>query len=328
MNEERFVRDRVARWDELRALVDRGTQAGLRALAGSEVRRLGALYRAATADLATARTLRLSRETQAHLNRLCASAHDLVYARRSRGSLERAQAFLGGGFARLVRATAPYHAAAAFAFVLGVAAAYLVFRQDPALADRMLGAHVRGGALRAAADEHYIEIPGLVRPLFSWGIMANNVNATLVGFALGSLLGVGGLLFALYQGMFALGGVLAVYADEGLAYVVLTFAAAHGPLELTAIFIGIGAGMRTGLAPLVPGRRTRMAALVATARESVALLGGVAVMLVLAGLLEGFVSPSYLPPAVKWGIGALTIGGMAAYFGWAGRAPAAGPAPG
>ncbi len=320
MNEERFVRDRVAGWEELRTLIDRASQAGLRSLGGDDVRRLGRLYRAATADLATARTLRLSPETRAHLNRLCAASHDLVYARRARGGVARARRFLlRGGFADLARRTAGYHAAAALAFVLGAVGAFLVFRDDPALADRMLGAHVRSGALRAAVDEHYIEIPGLVRPLFSWGIMANNVNATLIGFALGAFFGIGGLFFALWQGMFAIGGALAVYADEGVAHVMLTFAAAHGPLELTAIFIGIGAGMRVGLAPFLPGRRSRMTALVETARESVALLGGVAAMLVMAGLLEGLVSPSHLPPPVKWAVGGATILGMILYFGAAGR---------
>jgi uncharacterized membrane protein SpoIIM required for sporulation len=333
LNEERFVRDRIERWDELRALVDRAGQVGLRALAGEDVRRLGALYRAATADLATARTLKLSSETQAHLNRLCAAAHDLVYARRSRGSMERARRFLAGGFARLVRQTGGYHLAAAGAFAAGMTAAFLVFRNDPALADQMLGSHVRAGALRAAVNERYIDIPGLVRPLFSWGIMANNVNATLIGFALGSLAGVGGLLFSMWQGMFAIGGALAVYADEGVAHLILTFAAAHGPIELTAIFIGIGAGMRTGIAPLLPGRRSRLAALVETARESAALLGGAACMLVIAGLIEGFISPSALPPAVKWSVGALTVVGLVAYFGLAGRrsesvSPAAANGPG
>ena len=319
MNEERFVRDRIERWNALRALVDRAGQVGLRALEGTEVRRLGALYRAATADLATARTLRLSEATRSHLNRLCAAAHDLVYARRRRGSIERSRRFLAGGFAQLVRATGGYHVAAGLAFFLGVAAAYLVFRNDPALADAMLGSHLRSGALKATVDEHYIEVPSLVRPLFSWGIMANNVNATLIGFAMGAILGIGGLLFALWQGMFAIGGALAVYADEGVAHVILTFAAAHGPLELTAIFIGVGAGMRTGLAPLMPGRRSRSAALVTTARESVALLGGAAVMLVMAGLLEGLLSPSHLPAPVKWIVGGLTIVGMVVYFSAAGR---------
>jgi len=320
MNEERFVHVRIDKWNELRDLVERAQQAGLRSMKGAEVQRLGALYRAATADLATARTLDLTPETQAHLNRLCAAAHDLVYSRTSRGAVGRARTFLlGGGFPRLVRKTAWYHLASGGAFVLGAAAAFLVFVDDPALADSVLGAEVRRGALRSLATESYLDVPGLVRPLFGWGIIANNVNVTLISFAIGSVLGGFGILFMLYQGMFAIGGALAVYADVGAAHIILTWAAAHGPLELTAIFIAAGAGIRTGLSPLLPGRRSRSAAFAETARESVALLGGAAVMLVFAGLLEGFVSPAVIAPQVKWAVGAVTIVLMIVYFCAGGR---------
>jgi len=325
MNEERFVRDRFDDWRELRALVERAQQAGLRSMKGAEVRRLGALYRAATADLATARTLSLTRETQAHLNRLCAASHDLIYARSSRGAMGRARVFLiGGGFARLFRQTAGYHFAAGFAFMLGVAAAFLVFRDDPALADSILGPELRRSALRSLATESYLDVPGLVRPLFGWGIIANNVHVTMMSFAIGSVLGGFGILYMLYQGMFAIGGALAVYTDMGAAHMILTWAAAHGPLELTAIFIGTGAGIRTGIAPLLPGRRSRSAAFAETARESISLLGGAAVMLVFAGLLEGFVSPAVIPPPVKWAVGACTIAAMIFYFGFTGRPRVAG----
>jgi uncharacterized membrane protein SpoIIM required for sporulation len=320
VNEERFVRDRVDRWTELRTLVERAQQAGLRSMAGGEVRRLGALYRAATADLAIARTVGLTRETQAHLNRLCAAAHDLVYARKSRGAVGRARSFLlGGGFAALVRRTAGYHIAAGAAFALGAIAAFLVFRDDPALADRVLGPDLRRGAIRSLSTGSYLDIPGLVRPFFGWGIIANNVNVTIVSFALGALAGGFAILFMVWQGMIAIGGALGVYADVGAAHIILTWAAAHGPLELTAIFIGTGAGMRTGTSLLLPGRRTRLVAFVETARESIALLGGAAVMLVMAGLLEGFVSPAVIPPPAKWAVGAFTVAMMVLYFSRAGR---------
>ncbi len=327
MNEDRFVRARMSRWAELRDLIDQASNGGLRSLEGDEVRRMGHLYRAATADLALARTLGASADTLTHVNRLCAAGHDLIYARRTGGAGSRAVAFARGGFAALVRSTGRFHLVAGGAFALGVLAAYLVFRNDPALADRMLGDELRRRAERAATDATYIEIPGLVRPAFSWGIMTNNINVTLSAFALGAAGGVLGVLYLLWQGMFALGGVLAVFADRGVADVLITFAAAHGPIELTAIFIGAGAGLRTGVAPLLPGRLGRMAAFVATARESIALLGGACGMLVIAGLLEGFVSPSALPSPVKWSIGVLTIVALCVYFGCAGRASAAPQSP-
>ena len=69
MNERRFVDDRLPRWKELRALLDRAHLRGLSSLSGGDVRRLGSLYRSATTDLAAARSLRLSEATVQHVNR-------------------------------------------------------------------------------------------------------------------------------------------------------------------------------------------------------------------------------------------------------------------
>ncbi len=323
MSEERFVRERIEGWTDLRALVTRAQQRGLRSLSGADVRRLGALYRAATADLATARTLRLDPDTIAHVNRVAAAAHDLVYAAPARPAGSRLWHFVSAGFPALVRRTAAYHVTAGVTFLLGVAAAFAVFRHDPAFADTVFGPDLRARAVASASGASYLELPGMVRPVFSWGIVTNNVNAMLAAFALATPFAFGGVVMMLYQGMFALGGVLAVFADEGAAGSVLTFAAAHGPLELTAIFIGCGAGMRIGVAPLLPGRRERLAAFVDTAKESIALVGGAALMLLLAAQFEGHVSPTTLPPVVKWSVGAVWVVLLALYFGRAGRRTAA-----
>ncbi len=322
MNEERFVHARVTSWEELRDLVNLAHGSGLRSLGGDRVRRLGALYRQATADLATARTHGLTSETQAHLNRLCASSHDLIYAGRTAGGVGRALTFLRRGFPSLVRRTAPYHLVAAGLFLVAATAAFFVFRDDPELADATLGPGMRSRAhaaiARADAANRYVDIPGLLRPFASWGLMAHNMNVALMAFALGSVGAIGGVGVLLLNGV-SIGGALGIFADEGVAEVLLTFVAAHGPLELTGVFIATGAGVRVGLAPLMPGRLSRWAALVSRGRESVALLGGVAVLLVIAGLLEGFVSPSDLPPPAKWCVGLATAIALGWYLLRAGR---------
>jgi len=159
-----------------------------------------------------------------------------------------------------------------------------------------------------------IQLTGLWLPVLSWGIMANNIRVALIGFALGATAGVGTVLLLAVQGV-NLGGGFAVFHDAGVGGVLWTFIAAHGPLEMTAIFISCGAGMRFGLALVVPGRRSRAAAFRDTGRESVAMLLGTAAMLVAAGLLEGFLSPSQAPPPVKWAAGGATAVFMVWYFG-------------
>jgi uncharacterized membrane protein SpoIIM required for sporulation len=120
-----------------------------------------------------------------------------------------------------------------------------------------------------------------------------------------------------------LGGVAGLFNARGLNLYLWSFVLPHGVLELTAICIAGGAGLWLGSALVLPGRRTRRSALVRRGREAVSLLGGTVVLLVLAGLVEGFVSPSTLPAAAKLAFGALSGLVLFAYLHGAGRSTAA-----
>lgn len=309
MNERRFVAERGERWRELGELIDRAQRFSLRSLAGRDVRRLGALYRAATSDLALARTLNCSDDTVRHVNRLCAGAHDLVYGTRRRspgGALVRA---LAADFPLLVRRTFAWHAAATALFVVAALATYVVFREDPDLADRTLGPVFRSRADRSAAmpedARRYLELRGAFTPFLSWGIIANNVTVSLVLFSTGAATVVLSAFLLVMNGAM-IGGGFAVFADAGVPGVLATFVVAHGPLELAALWIAGGAGMRVGAAWMLPGRRTRTAAFQDAGREALTLLLGTTAMLVVAGLIEGFLSPSAAPGAVKYAVGGVT----------------------
>jgi uncharacterized membrane protein SpoIIM required for sporulation len=323
VREDRFVDERRERWAELRELVDEAQTRGLRSLSGREARDLGALYRAAATDLAVARTRRFSDGTVAHLNRLCVAAHGLVYSGRSAGqTTARGAALFLDTFPALVRRTWRWHAFAAFVAIGSGLAAYFALAGDADLTERTLGTALQQRAERALAApddaRRYVEVPDLWMPVFSWGIMTNNIRVALMGFAFGAAGAAGAVALLIAQGV-NIGGAFAVYRDAGVPGLLATFTSAHGPLELTAIFISCGAGMRLGLSVLVPGRRSRATAFREAGLESVTMLIGVAAMLVVAGLIEGFLSPSGAPPPVKWGVGAATLGFMAWYFGTAGR---------
>jgi uncharacterized membrane protein SpoIIM required for sporulation len=80
----------------------------------------------------------------------------------------------------------------------------------------------------------------------------------------------------------------------------------HGILELTAICIAGGAGLTLARAIYAPGDLPRRDALRLAGTEAVQLLAGVAMMLILAGLIEGYITPTTLPPNFKLGFAALT----------------------
>jgi uncharacterized membrane protein SpoIIM required for sporulation len=318
LTEERFVEERSPRWAELRALVQRAQLRGLASLTGEEVRRLGSLYRTATTDLAAARSLRLSETAVQHVNRLCVAAHGLIYAGHTDGAMSKAASLFVTGFPALVKRTWKWHVAAAAALILPAIATFLVLRGNPDLAEHTLGLTYQQRAERAAAmpedSRRYFEMPGLWMPVLSWGLMANNIRVTLMGFALGATAGVGTLIFLAANGV-NLGGGFAIFHDAGVADVLATFIAAHGPFELCAVFISCGAGMRFGVSMLVPGRRSRAAAFREAGLGSVTMLIGTSAMLVCAGLLEGFLSPSDAPAPAKWGAGVASALFMVWYFG-------------
>jgi uncharacterized membrane protein SpoIIM required for sporulation len=102
---------------------------------------------------------------------------------------------------------------------------------------------------------------------------------------------------------------------------ILTFVAGHSPLELTAIVISGAAGLQMGRALIVTNGLTRLGSLTEHRRPLSAQIVGAAVMLLGAALIEGFWSPSALPPVVKWTFGGVLLALVVLYLTFAGRQP-------
>lgn len=316
-----LVRSRRAAWDEYRALLAQAQRRGLVALPETEVSRFAALYRGLAADLARARSYRASGDLLYALERWVAAGHNLLYrpAQRSWRLLGR---WLAAGFPALVRRRWRPILFASAVFYLPALVAYAAIRLDPPRARELLPAAVIARAeeapQRTAQGKGYVEVPELFMPAMATGIIANNVQVTFGAFAGGVLAGVGTVLVLVFNGVF-LGAVAALFANHGSALQLWTFVLPHGITELTAICIAGGAGVWLGSAIVLPGRRTRGEVLVERGREAVALLGGTVFLLVIAGIIEGFVSPSTLPGAVKFAVAAAVALLLFAYLLLAGR---------
>ena len=122
-------------------------------------------------------------------------------------------------------------------------------------------------------------------------IFTNNIQVTFLAFAGGILLGLG-TLYVLIQNGILLGAVagLAIGAGNGRPFFELVVA--HGVLELSCIAVAGAAGLRLASAIVDPGTRSRMDALRTEARAAVEIVLGTAVWLVVAGLVEGFLTPA------------------------------------
>jgi uncharacterized membrane protein SpoIIM required for sporulation len=146
----------------------------------------------------------------------------------------------------------------------------------------------------------------------------NNIGIAFRCFATGIVFGVGSLFFAIYNGLIigvGVGWVIRVGNGANIG----TFICGHGPFELTAIVISAAAGLQMGWALVQTDGRTRLGSLRAQARELGHLIVGAAAMLAIAALLEGYWSPSSMPPPVKWAASGVFVVLIAAWLGFAGR---------
>jgi uncharacterized membrane protein SpoIIM required for sporulation len=150
--------------------------------------------------------------------------------------------------------------------------------------------------------------------------MTNNIQVAILAFAGGTLLGVF-TLYLLAQNGLMLGIVAGASQALGFAPNLWGFVAAHGVIELSVIFIAGGAGLQLGWSVIRPGLLTRRAALVLAARRAAQLLLGCIPLLMIAGTIEGFVSPSDLPLAAKLAVSFTSGVLMYGYLLLAGREP-------
>jgi uncharacterized membrane protein SpoIIM required for sporulation len=153
------------------------------------------------------------------------------------------------------------------------------------------------------------------------GIMTNNLTVGFLMFAAGITAGLGTLWMLITNGL--LMGVLAVTtARAGMAMQLCDFVAAHGALELPAIFIAAGAGLEIARGLLFPGILPRKESLRQAGSRGAKLLLGTIPMLVVAGVIEAFVSPVKLPTALKFTLSAALFTALVLYLSSARTKPA------
>ncbi len=306
-NLDEFVSERAPTWTELEALVDRAGSRPSR-LGADGVRRLGECYRAATADLAIARRRFPGDPVVARLERLVQRGRQGVYnAPSSRRSLWE---FFANGYWRRVRERKAILAIAFLALAVPTLLGGFWAYRDPGPASGLVPTKYQtvtqprapGNTLGLTVDQE----SSVASQIFT-----NNIGVTFFAFAGGLVLGLGTLYVLLQNGvMLGVVGGLAIGSGNGNSFFELV--TAHGVLELSCIIVSGAAGLRLGWAIIDPGNRTRGEALREEARAAIEIVLGTAPWLVVAGLVEGFLTPSGtgLPTvlAVGFSLGAIYWG--------------------
>ncbi|HET9588443.1 MAG TPA: stage II sporulation protein M [Anaerolineales bacterium] len=301
MRTDEFYQSRKNDWEALSHLLDQ-SQRDMRGLSESQVRYLARLYRAATSDLALAKRDFPRSEITAYLNQLVARAHAVVY-RSEPLALKRIWGFAAAGFPRLFRETWIFTFIAALLFIFPAVVSGLVTYARPASATLLLPLQAHRLIGIVEDKELWIDIPVEERPYVSAFIMRNNIQVSFLAFASGLTAGLL-TLWVLFLNGLMIGTLTGLTAFHGIGFELWTFVIGHGVIELSVIFMAGGSGLMLGWAILQPGLLRRRDALAQAARKAVYLLLGAVPWLVVAGTIEGFISPNEdIPIPVKWTVG-------------------------
>jgi uncharacterized membrane protein SpoIIM required for sporulation len=301
-----FTASRQPHWVELEALLARSEGNGLRHFDASQIEAFARTYRQTVCDLAIARRDFPDDQLTLWLNGLASRAHLRLY-RAPAPSWQRLGQFFWTDFARRFRAARTYLLVSALLLFGPAVVAYLAALLDPTLRDALVPARLRQVM---ESGTTWTDMQPAVRPGMATLIFTNNIQVSFLAFAGGVLFGLG-TAFVLVSNGLSLGAVLGAAQFYGVAPLLWSFVSPHGYLELTCIVIAGAAGLMLGNALLRPGLQLRREALARAARRAVELVVGTAPVLVVAGLIEGFISPSDLPMTLKLAIGPLT--GIALY---------------
>lgn len=314
IDQDRFVAARKERWRQLEELLT--DDKGLHRRPPSSISEAGALYRSACADLMRARSAGYEYELVAYLDALAARAHNQLYGARPLrlGALVR---FVGEHFPRALRAHGRFFAIASALFVVPMVLTLIGTLLHPPFAVQVLPQPMLDASAASYADGLEGRDAGSDATMAGFYVH-NNVGIAFRCFATGILLGLGSVFFLVYNGI-VIGTVIGWVIVQGHGPNILTFICGHAPFELTAICISGGAGLQMGYALVRTEGKTRLGSLRAQAPAIGSIIGGAALMLMVAALIEGFWSPSAVSPPVKWAVAGVLSLMVAAYLALAGR---------
>ncbi len=267
------------------------------------------MYRQTASDLATVREDITSRPFTSYLNQLLARAHNLIYMGRRQqwGTIAR---FYVETFPRIFRETFPLVLLSALVFVAAGIAGALVTLRDPGFAHQILGPDMIETIEKHEMWTHSILT---IKPAAASGIMTHNMAVGFAMFAEGITAGLGTIRLLIINGL--LMGVLAVAtARAGMALQLWDFVAAHGALELPAIFIAAGAGLEIARGLLFPGMMPRKESLRQAGNRGAKLLLGTIPLLVVAGVIEAFISPVKIATPLKFLLSAVLFTALVLYL--------------
>jgi uncharacterized membrane protein SpoIIM required for sporulation len=317
MDLDRFLATNQPLWDRLSTLAARGTR-GANRLSAQEIDELVRLYQRTSSHLSYVRTYYRDPALTARLTGLVATAGAVVYGTRPK-SLRAIGRFFAETFPAALWHNRRFVGVAAALFFVPAVAVGVWLANSPTAIEAVGPPALREAYLHEDFESYYSSEPA---SSFAAKVTTNNIQVGFLAFASGVLLCVPTAYLLVSNGanVGVPAGLFSAAGENAKFYGLIV---PHGLLELTAVVIAGSAGLRLGWSLIDPGDRPRRDALVEEGRRSVVLVLGLVATFTVAGTIEGFVTGSGLPTALRVGIGVLVEAAFVLYAVVLGREAAA-----
>lgn len=321
LKSQKFREARQGDWRALNSALDRVEKQGLKSFSVEDILNLPLLYRSAMSSLSMAQSISLDRNMITYLQALCVRAYVYIY-----GPQTRVKDILSGFFARdWPRGVRKLWAEIALSFalvVLGGVTGWMMCAHDQSWYTIFMGG-MSEGRTPGASREALLKTLGsggkdaMLSP-FAVFLMTHNVGVAISAFAFGILFGIPTFILMVMTGV-QMGALLWLFASKGLGLELAAWLSIHGTTEITAFTIAGACGFHIARRLMFPGDLSRRAALMQAGRLTGTVMIGVAVMLTIAGCLEGIGRQTVTASWLRFGIGAAMLTLWAIFFLGVGR---------
>ncbi|MFZ3579977.1 stage II sporulation protein M [Virgibacillus sp. DJP39] len=308
MNVKQFIKQHRSDWNQLEQLITK-LHKSKRNLTAADINKFDRLYQKAAQDLPFSQTYFTNEDVTSYLNGIVSKSHNLLYKDQD-SSMKQLRHFFSTKFIGLLLEQWKFVVIAMVLFAAGGGASYISVINDPSNLYSVLPTEMAQGVdpSQLGANSESID-----SSFMSATIMTNNIQVAILAFAGGITFGLLTVYLLIYNGILV-GALAALFWQSGKSYEFWAYIVPHGMIELTAIFIAGGAGLLMGYKLFVPGPFSRGYQLKVQAKRSVQLLLGTIPLFVIAGVIEGFITPTSLSLETKYLVAFITVIGLILYL--------------
>jgi len=302
-----YVNENSSEWERLESLVEQANKRHKR-LSGEELDELLVCYQRSSAQLSYVRSTYGDPPLTARLTRVVAGARAVIYGSqpRLRGAL---RTFFAATFPAAVWVSRKQILISAIALLVPWAIVAIWMMNSPAAIEAFAPPALREAYINEDFEAYYSSAPAAE---FSSKVFVNNIQVSFLAFVTGIVFAVPTIALLIFNGA-SVGVAAGLFHDAGQASKFWGLILPHGLLEITAIIVAGGAGLRMGWSMIVPGDRTRTQSLINEAQRSVSIILGLIIVFILAGLIEGFVTPS---PFETWARISIGVAAFVAFWSY------------